>query len=104
MDVGIEEQYATGLTVENVQRAVADLGLDPDAVGPGDLATVEDFHTLAPLIEKLPERDRLLLRLRFGEELTQAQIGEQLGCSQMHVSRLLSRVVARLRSGLLTQD
>jgi len=64
----------------------------------------EDFHTLAPLIEKLPERDRLLLRLRFGEELTQAQIGERLGCSQMHVSRLLSRVVARLRSGLLTED
>jgi RNA polymerase sigma-B factor len=64
----------------------------------------EDFHTLAPLIDKLPERDRLLLRLRFGEELTQAQIGEELGCSQMHVSRLLSRVVARLRSGLLVQD
>ncbi|WP_327292235.1 SigB/SigF/SigG family RNA polymerase sigma factor [Streptomyces sp. NBC_01198] len=64
----------------------------------------EDFHTLAPLIEKLPERDRLLLRLRFGQELTQAQIGEELGCSQMHVSRLLSRIVSRLRSGLLTQD
>ncbi|WP_073495685.1 SigB/SigF/SigG family RNA polymerase sigma factor [Actinacidiphila paucisporea] len=64
----------------------------------------EDFHTLAPLIEKLPERDRLLLRLRFGDELTQAQIGEQLGCSQMHVSRLLSRIVARLRKGLLVQD
>jgi RNA polymerase sigma-B factor len=64
----------------------------------------EDFHTLAPLIEQLPERDRLLLRLRFGEELTQAQIGEELGCSQMHVSRLLSRVVAKLRSGLLVQD
>ncbi|WP_329171878.1 MULTISPECIES: SigB/SigF/SigG family RNA polymerase sigma factor [unclassified Streptomyces] len=64
----------------------------------------EDFHTLAPLIEKLPERDRLLLRLRFGEELTQAQIGEQLGCSQMHVSRLLSRIVTKLRSGLMTED
>ena len=61
MDVGIEEQYATGLTVENVQRAVADLGLDPDAVGPGDLATVEDFHTLgriatAQLLDLVPIR------------------------------------------------
>jgi len=77
-----------------------------DTVGECDpaLDLFEDFHTLAPLIEELPERDRLLLRLRFGEELTQAQIGERLGCSQMHVSRLLSRTVARLRAGLLVQD
>lgn len=64
----------------------------------------EDIHALAPLIEQLPERSRLLLQLRFGEEMTQAQIGERLGCSQMHVSRLLSRTIARLRSGLLTED
>ncbi|WP_420711694.1 RNA polymerase sigma factor SigF [Streptomyces sp. NRRL F-5123] len=64
----------------------------------------EDFHALAPLIEQLPERSRLLLQLRFGEELTQAEIGERLGCSQMHVSRLLSRTIARLRAGLLAQD
>ncbi|MFF9266266.1 sigma factor-like helix-turn-helix DNA-binding protein, partial [Streptomyces longwoodensis] len=38
------------------------------------------------------------------EELTQAQIGERLGVSQMHVSRLLSRTLARLRAGLLTND
>jgi RNA polymerase sigma-B factor len=36
------------------------------------------------------------------EELTQAQIGEQLGVSQMHVSRLLSRTLAQLREGMLT--
>jgi len=61
----------------------------------------EDFHALAPLLEQLPERSRLLLQLRFGEELTQAEIGERLGCSQMHVSRLLSRTIARLRAGML---
>ncbi len=65
---------------------------------------VEDFHSLAPLIGKLCERDRLLLRMRFGEEMTQAQIGEEMGYSQMHVSRLLSRTLARLRAGLLTRD
>ncbi|MCS0638387.1 sigma-70 family RNA polymerase sigma factor, partial [Streptomyces sp. LP05-1] len=63
---------------------------------------VEDFHALAPLIAGLDERDRQIIHLRFVEELTQSQIGERLGCSQMHVSRLLSRTLKRLREGLLT--
>lgn len=50
----------------------------------------------------LDERDRQIIHMRFVEELTQAQIGERLGVSQMHVSRLLSRCLARLREGLLT--
>jgi RNA polymerase sigma-B factor len=68
------------------------------------LELIEDFHSLAPLIEQLPERDRMLLQMRFGEEMTQAQIGQKLGYSQMHVSRLLSRTIARLRAGLLAQE
>ncbi|MCS0606530.1 SigB/SigF/SigG family RNA polymerase sigma factor, partial [Streptomyces sp. LP11] len=47
------------------------------------LELVEDFHALAPMIAELGERDRLILHLRFVEELTQAQIGERLGVSQM---------------------
>ncbi|MGW3141298.1 sigma-70 family RNA polymerase sigma factor, partial [Streptomyces sp. NPDC001139] len=47
-------------------------------------------------------RDRQLIHMRFVEELTQGQIGERLGVSQMHVSRLLSRCLARLRDGMLT--
>ncbi|MEU2970093.1 sigma factor-like helix-turn-helix DNA-binding protein, partial [Streptomyces ardesiacus] len=39
---------------------------------------------------------------RFVEELTQKDIGERLGVSQMHVSRLISRLLARLREGMLT--
>ncbi|MCS0638571.1 sigma-70 family RNA polymerase sigma factor, partial [Streptomyces sp. LP05-1] len=62
----------------------------------------ENFHALAPLIADLDDRDRQILHLRFVEELTQSQIGERLGCSQMHVSRLLSRTLKRLREGLLT--
>ncbi|WP_406438488.1 RNA polymerase sigma factor SigF [Streptomyces sp. NBC_00631] len=75
-----------------------------DFIGAEDTALelVEDFHTLAPLIAELPERDRQIIHLRFVEELTQAQIGERLGVSQMHVSRLLSRTLARLRDGMLT--
>ncbi|NKQ28796.1 RNA polymerase sigma factor SigF, partial [Streptomyces galbus] len=73
-----------------------------DFIGSEDRALdlVEDFHTLAPLIADLDERDRQIIHMRFVEELTQAQIGERLGVSQMHVSRLLSRTLARLRAGL----
>ncbi|MGV9247465.1 RNA polymerase sigma factor SigF [Streptomyces sp. NPDC003710] len=75
-----------------------------DFIGTEDAALelVEDFHALAPMIAELDERDRRLLHMRFVEELTQAQIGERLGVSQMHVSRLLSRCLARLREGMLT--
>ncbi|MCX4856140.1 RNA polymerase sigma factor SigF [Streptomyces canus] len=67
-----------------------------------DLERVEDFHALAPLIAELGERDRQIIHMRFVEEYTQAQLGERLGVSQMHVSRLLSRTLARLREGRLT--
>ncbi|MGC4996740.1 MULTISPECIES: RNA polymerase sigma factor SigF [unclassified Streptomyces] len=74
-----------------------------DFIGSEDqaLELVEDFHALAPLIAELGERDRRIIHMRFVEELTQAQIGEHLGVSQMHVSRLLSRTLARLREGML---
>ncbi|MFH9403553.1 RNA polymerase sigma factor SigF [Streptomyces sp. NPDC017638] len=65
------------------------------------LELVEDFHALAPLVASLDERERRILHLRFVEERTQAEIGKELGVSQMHVSRLISRIVARLRSGML---
>ncbi|MGW7267064.1 RNA polymerase sigma factor SigF [Streptomyces sp. NPDC054842] len=75
-----------------------------DFIGADDAALelVEDFHALAPLIAELGERDRQIIHMRFVEELTQSQIGERLGVSQMHVSRLLTRTLARLREGMLT--
>ncbi|MFJ6725031.1 MULTISPECIES: RNA polymerase sigma factor SigF [unclassified Streptomyces] len=77
-----------------------------DFIGAEDAALdlVEDFHALAPLIAELGERDRRIIHMRFVEELTQAQIGEHLGVSQMHVSRLLSRTLTRLREGMLAAD
>ncbi|MFI8101384.1 SigB/SigF/SigG family RNA polymerase sigma factor [Streptomyces sp. NPDC086023] len=65
---------------------------------------IECLEALKPMLAELPERDRQILSLRFGEELTQAEIGARLGISQMHVSRLLSRTLGALRSGLLTDD
>jgi RNA polymerase sigma-B factor len=57
----------------------------------------EHSATLAPLLSVLGDREREMLRLRFVEDLTQAEIGERVGVSQMHVSRLLRQAVAQLR-------
>jgi RNA polymerase sigma-B factor len=83
---------------EDGETALADFIGNDD----GALELVEDFHALAPMIADLDERARKILHWRFVEELTQAQIGERLGVSQMHVSRLLSRTLAQLREGMLT--
>ncbi|GAB2719169.1 SigB/SigF/SigG family RNA polymerase sigma factor [Kitasatospora kifunensis] len=74
------------------------------AVEEGAFETVLCLHALKPLIAALPERDRTLLTLRFGTELTQAQIGRELGISQMHVSRLLTRILGGLRVALLAES
>ncbi|GAA2992500.1 hypothetical protein Sfulv_03010 [Streptomyces fulvorobeus] len=81
-------------------RTFADVLGEPDPA----MESVENLHALAPLLCELGERDRLIIDMRFGQEMTQAQIGEQLGISQMHVSRLLSRILSTLRSGMLTED
>ncbi|MQW75415.1 sigma-70 family RNA polymerase sigma factor [Nocardioides sp. dk4132] len=52
---------------------------------------------LAPVVRQLSERDRRILYLRFFEDRTQEQIGNELGVTQMQVSRLLSRILRRLR-------
>ena len=65
-----------------------------------DITRADDQATLAPALAALGERDRLLVRLRFDEELTQREIGERLGLTQTHVSRLLNRALLRLRTDL----
>lgn len=65
---------------------------------------VEDIYALAPLLGRLSDRERRILELRFGQEKTQDQIGTELGISQMHVSRLLARILERLRAGMLTDQ
>ena len=59
---------------------------------------IEYMQTIAPTMRALPERDRLVLKLRFEEDLTQSEIAERIGVSQMHVSRLIRRALARLRT------
>ncbi|MFD4260050.1 RNA polymerase sigma factor SigF [Streptomyces sp. NPDC058534] len=87
----------TGDGPENGESVLADfIGVEEDG-----LRLVEDFHSLAPLMAELSERDRRIIHMRFVEEATQAEIGAELGCSQMHVSRLIKRIITRLREGML---
>jgi RNA polymerase sigma-B factor len=74
-----------------------------DALGEDDaeLGNVEYRASLRPLLAALDPRDQRILVLRFFYGMTQSQIAEEIGMSQMHVSRLLSRTLARLRQALL---
>ncbi|MEV0092666.1 SigB/SigF/SigG family RNA polymerase sigma factor [Streptomyces sp. NPDC050738] len=81
-------------------RTVADLMGEFD---PG-MELVEDLHTLAPLLDELDKRERHILEMRFGQEMSQSQIGEELGVSQMQISRLLSRILRKLRTGMSPED
>ncbi|WP_033325352.1 RNA polymerase sigma factor SigF [Streptomyces yerevanensis] len=64
-----------------------------------DLEKVDDLHALKPLLAELPDRERQILALRYTADMTQRAIGEELGISQMHVSRILARTLNRLRVG-----
>ncbi|MFF3490351.1 SigB/SigF/SigG family RNA polymerase sigma factor [Streptomyces sp. NPDC002795] len=111
-DLGLDEdEVAEGLTAANGCTAASlDWSADADAddtladhIGCHDpeLAKAENLQALKPLIAALSRRERTLLALRFVDEMTQAEIGRELGVSQMQVSRLLTRVLDRLRARLV---
>jgi RNA polymerase sigma-B factor len=60
----------------------------------------EERATLEPLLARISARERIVLELRFAQDLTQAEIGERIGVSQMQVSRLIRQALTRLRAGL----
>lgn len=74
-----------------------------DALGSTDpaLETVVDRESVAPRLAALPERERAILYMRFFRDMTQSRIAEQLGISQMHVSRLISRCCGKVREQVL---
>ncbi|MCF3172680.1 SigB/SigF/SigG family RNA polymerase sigma factor [Streptomyces sioyaensis] len=112
-----EDEVAEGLVASNgydsdsIDRPIQagggkqQTGLVADLIGTEDpaLALAEDIQALKPHLADLDDRDRTLLQLRFGAEMTQAEIGEELGLSQMHVSRLLTRACTTLRKRLLAE-
>ncbi|MFJ1968495.1 RNA polymerase sigma factor SigF [Streptomyces sp. NPDC087903] len=74
-----------------------------DALGTTDpaLDTVVDRAAVAPRLAALPERERAILYMRFFADMTQSRIAEELGISQMHVSRLISRCCGRVREQVM---
>jgi RNA polymerase sigma-B factor len=65
---------------------------------------IDDKLALEGVLPHLDERERLILRLRFAEDMTQSQIAEQIGHSQMHVSRILRRTLERIREEVAEQE
>jgi RNA polymerase sigma-B factor len=116
LDIGVEV-VLDGLAAEGASHAFSldepvrdndGYGRDRGRVGPAlvqiehrfDL--VEHRELLGPLLDALPERERMILRLRFFDGMTQTEIGQRVGLSQMHVSRLLARTLRMLRQQLTT--
>jgi RNA polymerase sigma-B factor len=66
----------------------------------GGFQRAEERATLEPLLARISTRERTVLELRFRQDLTQAEIGERIGVSQMQVSRLIRQALMRLRAGL----
>ncbi|MFZ2529692.1 MAG: SigB/SigF/SigG family RNA polymerase sigma factor [Rhodococcus sp. (in: high G+C Gram-positive bacteria)] len=77
-----------------------------DTLGEEDseLAKSERYLLLRPLLERVPERERRILMMRFFEERSQSDIAREIGVSQVHVSRLLARTLADLRSRLTDEQ
>lgn len=104
-----EARAAAGArTTRSLDFVVDDDGAVPlaERLGGEDtqLELLVECLALKPLIAALPDRERAALALRFGAELTQEEIGRRLGVSQVHVSRLLRRALARLHRALAAAD
>jgi len=110
LEVDVEEIHealsADGcFSPSSLDRKVSD---DENSAALGELLPAEDNDQeaaearlmLAPVVRRLSERDQLILHLRFFKGWTQDEIAKEIGVTQMHVSRLLSRILEELRSGL----
>lgn len=105
------EEVGQGLLAGNAYQTVSVDNTSSDRSGElsmvetiGDydaaMADVENHETLRPLLESLPDRERTVLMLRFFGNMTQTQIADRVGISQMHVSRLLAKTLSSLRDQL----
>jgi len=105
-----EEEVLEALQAGNAYRSISfetprgggsddDVGTLADSVGVDEhgFERAEDRATLETLMESIGERDREALRLRFEEDMTQAEIGALIGVSQMQVSRIIRQALTRLR-------
>jgi RNA polymerase sigma-B factor len=109
-----EDEVATGMeALESFSTLSLDAELSAgddgyslvDTLGASDTSydTVVDRESAKEGLRRLPERERAILYMRFFEDMTQSRIADQLGISQMHVSRLISRSCARVRDEVMGQ-
>ena len=101
-----QSRFAMSLDAPLTRRSGENDDTLADTLGSSDVEfeTVVDREMVGRILAGLAERDRRLLELRFGEELSQREIGERLGISQMHVSRLLRSVCRKLREEVVLED
>lgn len=117
-----EISESTGMSLEEVTEAMQarstasetmsldqpaagqDEGSITDVIGDEDerFDLIDHTVTIAPILHALPERERKILHMRFAQDMTQAEIADHIGVSQMQVSRLLRRSIARLSA--VTED
>jgi RNA polymerase sigma-B factor len=116
-ELAIETGTSEQDVVEALEAGHAYRATSIDAPGPDDetmaarlggidleIGHAEQRLVLAHHLEGLPERDRLILHLRFVEDLTQSEIATRIGISQMHVSRLIARSLSLLRAKIGSDD
>jgi RNA polymerase sigma-B factor len=110
LGVGLDEVIDAIAVRAERRSASLDASVEPgepplgERLGDADpgLDGVEFRRSVWPLLAGLPERERRIVLLRFFGNKTQSEIGELVGLSQMHVSRLLARALASLRRGLMS--
>jgi RNA polymerase sigma-B factor len=101
------EQVLEGLEASSVYSAVSLDGLEGvEPVDENESRTkdVLDRQVLAGLLERLPKRERRILYLRYFHDLSQAQIAERVGTSQVHVGRLIAASLTSLRESVEERD
>ena len=99
--------YTLALALRRRRRGDDDEELDPlESIGTEEhqYEVSEDRAVLAPGFRALDERERRILHLRFFKGLTQSQIAQQVGISQMHVSRLIRRSLEKIRAEIAPEE
>ncbi|MFF8731076.1 SigB/SigF/SigG family RNA polymerase sigma factor [Streptomyces sp. NPDC015171] len=102
--IGMEALESFSTLSLDAELSAADDGYSlADTLGSADTSydVVVDREAAKEGLRRLPERERTILYMRFFEDMTQSRIADQLGISQMHVSRLISRSCARVRDEVL---
>jgi RNA polymerase sigma-B factor len=115
-ELAVETQTSEEEVIEAIEAGQAYRASSLDAPGPddealesklgaesGEFAVAEWRVVLSPVLDSLPKRDRTVLQLRFADGLTQSEIAERLGVSQMQISRLLARSLGVLRDAVSSE-